>query len=172
MSEPDVRSKAVSKDTTRCPYCHEGCATEDATVCDRCQAPHHPDCWTAGQGCGTCGPFTRVPADAPRPRAAPAAPAPLTLDLARETLVRAGHSLREVDEVLGAQSRIGVGAWAGAGRGFTVVLCLLAIVLGALGAGNLAPLLDGRQINYSDLQLGAGCSVAAAIALLLALFRR
>lgn len=172
MSELDVRSKQVSMETTRCPYCHEGCSAEGATVCERCQAPHHADCWTAGQGCGACGPFTRVLADAPRPRPAPAAPRPLTLDLARETLVRAGHSLREIDEVLAqprAASQPGPGA---TGRAFTVVLCLLAIGLGAVGGGNLGPLLTGGEVHGDFLQLGVGASAAAVIALLLALFRR
>lgn len=163
----DVRAVEGKRDVTRCPYCHEGCATEEATTCPSCQAPHHADCWTAGRGCGACAIGERSPVGTPVPAVAaraPAAPPPLTLDVVRETLVRAGYGLGQVDEVLGARREASRG-WGGA---FQVILALVALVAGG-SAG--AWVMESQR--YESMQSpAAAAAVVAAFALLLALRRR
>lgn len=38
----------------RCPWCHDACAPESATVCQQCLARHHPECWEATGACSSC----------------------------------------------------------------------------------------------------------------------
>lgn len=46
----------VAASPTRCPYCHDACASgEDTLVCDACLARHHRECWTVARRCASCG---------------------------------------------------------------------------------------------------------------------
>ncbi len=93
-----VRTGDGKKDATRCPYCHESCGPDDVTTCPSCEAPHHAECWTTGSGCSSCAiGRDRAPVGTAVPTAQATA---LSLDVARETLVRAGHRLAEVDALL------------------------------------------------------------------------
>lgn len=94
-----VRAGEAKKDVTRCPYCHESCGPEGVTTCPSCEAPHHAECWTTGSGCSSCAiGRERAPVGTAVPTTGQATA--LSLDVARETLVRAGHRLADVDALL------------------------------------------------------------------------
>lgn len=68
----------VARSPLRCPFCHEGVATEepDWVACAGCLARHHAPCWREGARCGACGHETALvgrlevesSASPPRPR--------------------------------------------------------------------------------------------------------
>lgn len=102
-----VRSGEAKKDVTRCPYCHESCGPEGVTACPSCEAPHHAECFASNDGCASCAiardraPVGTAVPPTDRPAAPPATgQRPLSADVARETLVRAGYSLRDVDALV------------------------------------------------------------------------
>ena len=171
-----VASKQVAKPSTRCPYCHAECEAEGARSCEQCLAPHHAECWTAAGGCAACR-FSAAPAriDAPAalPAGAPLRP-PLTRDLARETLVRAGWSLAEVDAVFGAPARAEVDLTLrtpvqGGGRLQVLLRGFLAQV--SLGAGGLAAVAlasaASRGVHSDAFEVGLGAAIVSLLALVL-----
>lgn len=62
-----------------CPYCQTE-VSNDTTVCDRCGATHHADCWVESGGCAMVGCVQSAahaaPAAGAAPGAAPSVPAP------------------------------------------------------------------------------------------------
>jgi hypothetical protein len=57
---PEVVERAdvkVAGSLARCPYCHEGIATDapNWVSCRSCLARHHEDCWKERLACSSCG---------------------------------------------------------------------------------------------------------------------
>jgi hypothetical protein len=94
------------------------------------------------------------------PRPSPGPP-PLTLDLARELLVRAGYGLGQIDDVLGRAREAG-SSTPGAGG---AVLTAVSILAGALAAFLWAWRLNGWH-DPALVPIAVACTAACALALL------
>lgn len=62
-----------------CPFCHFPIKAGTAVhACERCEAPHHAECWTENQGCAVtgcaAGPTTTLPPGAPGAKPTASAP--------------------------------------------------------------------------------------------------
>lgn len=78
MSEREGVQARGGAAPTRCPYCHEDCASDpDVALCGACVARHHRDCWRALGRCGACKHGSAF--GDPGSRAAVAPPAPAAL---------------------------------------------------------------------------------------------
>jgi hypothetical protein len=51
----EERVVVAGRSPNRCPFCHEACEADDATVCQDCLARHHADCWSESARCAACG---------------------------------------------------------------------------------------------------------------------
>lgn len=72
--EIDARVRARSS-PHRCPFCHEDCAADEATVCQDCLARQHTGCWDEAGRCGACGSERALSPTGERPRSRAARPA-------------------------------------------------------------------------------------------------
>jgi hypothetical protein len=46
--------------SVRCGFCHGDLESRWLSICGRCRAPHHHDCWGLAQGCAACAHTQRV----------------------------------------------------------------------------------------------------------------
>ena len=74
----------------RCPWCHDACAPDSATVCQQCLARHHPECWEATGACSSCRSAKALQ---------PAQPPAIAVTAEELELVRAGRTEEAVARV-------------------------------------------------------------------------
>ncbi|MGE0710104.1 MAG: hypothetical protein AB7N76_31630 [Planctomycetota bacterium] len=58
--EARVQAATPRPALARCPFCHGGVEARDTSVCGRCLARHHDECWDAHTRCASCGDEARL----------------------------------------------------------------------------------------------------------------
>lgn len=105
MKENEAIASRGRPGPTRCPFCHEECASaKDACACAECLARHHRGCWDESRGCASCR-GTRLLELAKQPAEAPPYGAALDSWLKLGVLYNSGLALVTVLTLL-ARGRI------------------------------------------------------------------